>query len=120
MTYAGIPPQRRQALHRRLAGVVDDPEERGRHLALAAEGPDAGVAAALDEAVARATARGAPDAAADLLERASRLTPPELAPEARGRRIRAAERHFEAGDIERARALLEDVVDESPPSRERA
>jgi hypothetical protein len=29
---------KRRALHRRLAAVVDDPEPRGRHLALAADG----------------------------------------------------------------------------------
>ena len=37
---------------RRLAGVVTDPEERARHLALGAAGPDAQVAAVLDEAAA--------------------------------------------------------------------
>ena len=39
-----------------------DEEERARHLALAAEGPDAAVAAALDEAAPYALGRGAPAA----------------------------------------------------------
>ena len=54
--------------------VVDD-EERARHLALAARGPDEEVAAALDLAASTAFARGAPDSAADLEDLAVRLTP---------------------------------------------
>ena len=60
---------RRKKLHRRLADVVGDPEESARHLALAADGPDSGVAAKLDAAAAdssrprRTGSRGgAPDA----------------------------------------------------------
>jgi predicted ATPase len=44
--------QARRELHRRLAEVVGDPEERARHLALAVEPPDAEVAATLEEAAA--------------------------------------------------------------------
>ena len=54
-----------------------DPEERARHLALGAEGPDAGVAGALEDAARFARWRGAPDAAAELAELARRLTPPD-------------------------------------------
>jgi predicted ATPase len=39
----------RRRLHRRLATVAADPEERARHLALAADGPDEEVAVALDK-----------------------------------------------------------------------
>ena len=120
ITYAQIPPARRRALHARLAEILDDPEERGRHLALAAERPDAAVAAALDEAARRARARGAPASAAELWEQARRLTPADAGREARRRGIEAAERHFDAGEVDRARALLEEVVAESPPGRERS
>jgi DNA-binding CsgD family transcriptional regulator len=120
VAYAQIPPPLKRALHARLAEILDDPEERGRHLALAAEQPDAGVAAALDEAARRARARGAPDASAELWEQARQLTPADAGVEARRRGIEAAERHFEAGAADRARALLEEVVAESPPGRERA
>src|SRR5262249_7258013 len=41
--------EERPAVHGRLAQLVDDPLERARHLALSRSGPDAGVAAALDE-----------------------------------------------------------------------
>ena len=48
--------QRREA-HRRLAAAVTDPEQRARHLALAADGPDPAVADALDHAAADASRR---------------------------------------------------------------
>jgi DNA-binding CsgD family transcriptional regulator len=106
---ASIGDDERRDLHRRLAEVVDDPAERARHLALAATGPDDTVAAALDEAAVTARARGASDAAADLSELAARLTP-EQDPD-RGRRIAAAGRYrVVAGDIHRARTLLEDAL----------
>ena len=41
--------QRRRELHRRLASLVTDPEERARHLAIAIEGPDEETALALEE-----------------------------------------------------------------------
>ena len=37
--YAEATPHARRSVHRRLAELVDDPEERARHLALAAIGP---------------------------------------------------------------------------------
>jgi DNA-binding CsgD family transcriptional regulator len=120
VAHAQLTPGRRRRLHARLAEILDDPEERGRHLALAADRPDAAVAAALDEAARRARARFAPGAAAELWEQARRLSPPGAGEQARRRGIEAAERHFEAGEVERARALLEEVVAESPPGRERA
>jgi predicted ATPase len=67
-----IGPRRRRLLHRELAELVVDPEERARHLALASDAPDAHVARALDEAAWRSRARGAPDAAAELAELARR------------------------------------------------
>ena len=94
-----------------LAGLVSAPEERARHLALGARGPDADVAAALDEAAALAKARGAPIAAAELLEKARALTPADD-PAAFRRAVAAARRYFEAGDARRARALLDDALPE--------
>ena len=60
-----------------LAEVLDDEEERARHMALGAESPDRQVALALEQAADIAGARGAPDSAALLLEDAARLTPPD-------------------------------------------
>ncbi len=120
ITYAQIPSGQKRALHARLAEILEDPEERGRHLALAAESPDAEVAEALDEAARRTRARGAPGSAAELWEQARRLTPADAGDEARRRGLEAAERRFDAGEVGRARALLEEVVAESAPGRERA
>nr|WP_300046232.1 LuxR family transcriptional regulator [uncultured Nocardioides sp.] len=63
-------------LHADLAAVVSDDQRRVLHLALAATEPDPVLAARLDGAVARATARGSIRLAADLAGHALRLTPP--------------------------------------------
>jgi DNA-binding CsgD family transcriptional regulator/Tfp pilus assembly protein PilF len=120
--YAAADPATRRALHAAIADLVAEPEERARHLALAATGPDEVVAAALDEAADRAEARGAPAAAADLLERAARLTPPDRADEARRRITDAALRVFHAGDSRRAREMLDEVLrtTDRGPARARA
>jgi predicted ATPase len=103
--YAEASPPRRRSLHGRLAELVADGEERARHLALAAEGPDLGVAAALDEAAANAHLRGAPDGAAALCEQARTLTS-EDRPDARLRRTtEAANYHLLAGNTSRAREV---------------
>ena len=75
ISYEQSPVWKRRAVHRALAGVVTDPEERARHLALAADGPDAEVASYLETAADQAFARGAPAAAAELFELAADLTP---------------------------------------------
>jgi DNA-binding CsgD family transcriptional regulator len=118
--YAGASGTERRELHARVARILDDPEERAGHLALSAAGPDAALAAELDEAAGRARSRGAPDAAATLWEQARRFTPSNFAGEARRRGIEAAECHFEAGETERARTLLEEIVAASPTGSDRA
>ena len=101
---------RRRELHERLARLVSDREERARHRALAAAGPDEDVAAALELAAADARARGAWESAGELLEQARDLTSPGDAERARERAVRAAEHHIHAGDRPRGRALLQDVL----------
>src|SRR6266540_5626707 len=105
--YAAAPRQRQRAAHRELAARVTEVEERARHLALAADGPDEAVAGLLDRAAAAARSRGAPEAAAELTERARALTPPGDQAGAHRRTLAAAEHHFHAGDWGRARGLLE-------------
>jgi DNA-binding CsgD family transcriptional regulator len=108
--YISSTSSQRRRLHRRLADAVSEPEERARHLALAANRPQAKVAAAVERAAARARARGAPDAAAELLDQALRLTPPSHSGARRRRALAAAEDYFYAGDRGRARSLLEELV----------
>jgi DNA-binding NarL/FixJ family response regulator len=118
--YASASIERRRRLHRRLAAGVDDAEQKARHLALAAEGPDEGVAAALERAARAVSRRGAATAAAELAEQACQLTPPRAAARIRARAMLAAECHLVAGDLGRGRVLLEEVVAATPPGTARA
>ena len=113
---------RRRNLHRQLAKLVTDPEERARHLAVATVDPDERIARVLEKGAAHARSRGAWDSAAELLEQARDLTPPGRLDDAHRRGIAAAEHHVHAGDRSRARALLEQVLAEplSPPLRAEA
>jgi len=108
--YTRAAPARRRKLHKRLAEIVTNPEERPRHLALGSDRPNAKVAADLETAAHRAASRGAPDAAAELFEHSARLTPLDNLDDIRRRRVEAISRSFEAGDLERARALGEEML----------
>jgi tetratricopeptide (TPR) repeat protein len=118
--FATASPARRRALHRRLAELVGEPEERARQRALACVGPDAAIALALEDASQRARARGAPAAAANLAEQATRLTPPDAREDVLRRTMEAASNSFEAGDADRARALFERAVSLAPTGPLRA
>ena len=91
--YERAPLWKRRAVHGALAGSVADVEERARHMALAASGPDAVAASHLDAAAEQAAARGAPGAAAELSELAAELTADDPAL-ARKRRFGAATLHL--------------------------
>jgi DNA-binding CsgD family transcriptional regulator len=110
VVYSTAPTAARRRLHRRLAEVAPDPEERARHLALSASEPDEQLSRALEEAADISRARGAPDSAAELGELAARLTPPEDTQSLARRSLRAADYCFESGDTARARELLEQAV----------
>ena len=118
--YAEASPERRRQLHRRLAAASADPEEKARHLALAANGPDATVASALDHAAIAARSRGATDVAALLTEQARQLTPPAQSADLWRRTMKAVEYTYEAGDSRRALQLGQEAVALAPGSRDRA
>jgi DNA-binding CsgD family transcriptional regulator len=120
--YGSLGPQRRRALHRAIAILSDDLEERARHLAAATTGQDAQVAETLAAAAERAWRRGAPDAAADLLGLACRLTPDSDVQALALRRIGYARMLHGAGDLPGATAELQSLVDGLPagPLRARA
>ena len=112
-THAGAAQRRR--MHRALAEVEPQPELKARHLALGSTSADENVLQALDSAAEVARGRGAPAAAAELIDLARRLggdTPM--------RRLRATADHFQAGDTAQAGHLLESTLDELPAGLLRA
>jgi DNA-binding CsgD family transcriptional regulator len=118
--YLNASESERRALHVKLATLTQEPEERARHLALGADGPDPEVALALESAARHARARGAPDAAAELAELACELTPSAESAELRRRRLAAAEFLFDGGDAGGAHRLLGETIASSPSGPERA
>jgi tetratricopeptide (TPR) repeat protein len=97
-------------VHQALADATDpehDPDRRAWHLASAAGIPDESVAADLEQAAARARARGGVAAAAAFLDRAAQLTPD---PGRRGARsLAAAQAKSQAGEFGDALELLDAV-----------
>jgi len=118
--YSSATPGRRRAVHRRMGEIAPTLEERARHLALSADGPDEDVAAGLDQAAHAAASRGAPDVAAELAELAATLTPDDRLPARWRRSVGASGYLFRAGDTARARRELEALVPEMPAGRDRA
>src|SRR6476646_2564524 len=88
--YTDASPAERRATHRLLAESVILPELKARHMALAASRADPETLKALDTAADVARARGAPAAAAELVELAI-----GLGEDKPSRRIRAVEHHFQ-------------------------
>jgi DNA-binding CsgD family transcriptional regulator len=117
--YSSLPEASRRRLHRDLAQRAAS-QERARHLALAADGPDEGTAAALDEAAAAAAARGAADVAVELKELARNLTPPQDTAALVRRDTELAERRYFAGDPSGARRELERSLASLPAGEDRA
>jgi DNA-binding CsgD family transcriptional regulator len=111
---AGLGPQERRLLHRRLAEIVTDPEERAGHLALGAEGPSEEVAAALHAAATRAAARGALAPAARFAHEAVRLTPAGRDEDLARRRLDAAGYEIRNGNTAAGLAQVEPLVDSLP------
>ena len=102
-----------RAVHAALGhAAAEDPEARARHLALASEGSDAGVARSLARASARARGRGAPAMAGELADMAVERTPAG-GRERSERALAAAEAWFAAGDLpatrDRVWALISSV-----------
>ena len=112
-------PARRHEIHAALATIAADPEERARHLALAATGPNEATAQALEGAARRASARSA-GAASELAALASRLTPLDRPDDKRRRRLAEAEYAVDAGDAQWTRAIVEDLLASCPHGPARA
>jgi DNA-binding NarL/FixJ family response regulator len=108
--YGSASAERRRQLHRRLALVVSDPEERARHLALCTTDPDEEIAAELEAGAALAARRGAQEAAAELFSAARRLTPPDRADGLTRRGLGEATALLAAGDIDGARKITSEAA----------
>jgi DNA-binding NarL/FixJ family response regulator len=117
--YSAAPAARLREAHRAVADLARDPEERARHLALAAPGPDAEVVRELQAAARHARMRGSPDSAAELTGLALRLLPAD-APARPELQIELAEQLHLASDFPAARALLEELRTTLEPSDLRA
>lgn len=106
---------RRRHWHRVWSAVEKEPESRARHLAMAATSNDQATLAVLDEAAAIVRARGAPAAAAELLDLAIGLGGDDPM-----RRFAAAEHHLRSGDAARAQVVIEPGIAAMPPGPMRA
>ena len=103
--YHRSPVSERRAAHRAIAACLSEGSAAWAwHQAAAAEGPDEGVAGALDRLAAEASQRAGYAAAAGACEQAARLS--EGRPEAARRRYSAADAAWLAGDSPRAERLL--------------
>lgn len=116
--YSTVSLSRRRRAHQRIAAVTSDHEERARHLALSAAGPDEAAASAVARAAETAAARGAVTSAAELAGFAARLTPDGSMRLRRS--IDAAQYLYRAGDAAGARRSLEDLAAGSPQGPARA
>ena len=118
--YGSVAAGRRRALHRRLADVVNEPEERARHLARGITTADERVAQEIEDAAGLAERRGAPEAAGELFEAACRLTPAERREELARRMLGRAVALETTGDLDGASALARDVAERAPTASLRA
>ncbi len=114
--YSEISPRRRRALHLQVADLVDDLEERARHLSLATSEADETIAEVVERAAGVAAERGASDAAAVFGIEALRLTPVGDEGERVRRTFACAGLLLEAGDMHEARVLIEPFLDPSVPA----
>lgn len=105
-----VTPVRARRLHALLADHASTVEDRGRHIALAADGRTAAGATIIDAAASSARHRGAASVAAGWAEAAARLTPDDAPAERATRLSRAGQWFAESGEVERGRRLLQEAI----------
>jgi DNA-binding CsgD family transcriptional regulator len=101
--------EERLGVHGCIAGIVEDPLLRARHLALSIDTADEAVAQVLDDAAKLAADRGASAVAAELGEHAVRLTPVDELDNRHRRALASARAHLAAGEWTRARTIATDL-----------
>ena len=105
--YGSASDTQRRVLHRRLAEVVNDVEERARHLSQSIAEPDESAAGEIEDAGRQAVLRGAFDTAAELFGAARRLTPAGSDDALVRRSLAQASALLRTGDVADARRLAE-------------
>jgi DNA-binding CsgD family transcriptional regulator len=105
--YGSASHEQHRQLHRRLAEVVAEPEERARHLAQSTNDADEATAGEVERAARTAAQRGAQAAAAELFAAASRLTPPDRSEDEVRRTLGEAGALLALGDVAGAHVLAE-------------
>ena len=118
--YGRMTPLDRRALHARLAALESDPDVRARHLALSVDEPDAAVAQLLEDAARRTSSRGGSEPAAEFARHSLRLTPPGDGEALRRRALFEIEQLAAAGEVRRALALADRLVETLPSGPTRA
>src|SRR5205085_12418254 len=112
--YRNATSDERRTVHSALAAAIDratDPDRRAWHRAHATAGPDADVAAELEQCAGQAQIRGGLAAAAALLERSANLTP-ESAMRVE-RKLAAAQSNLQAGAFAASLRLLAEAESEA-------
>ncbi len=113
-------PDNVRGMHQQLSGIVDEPTERARHLALAAAGADEALAAEIEDVAHEAASRAAIDTAAELATHAATLTPPRALDDRVRRAVAAAGWFHDAGEPARSRGILEPLLEVLPEGPLRA
>lgn len=111
-------PSERRELHAALALATKDVERRAFHLAAAATGPDARLAAEIAAAAEHAAGRAAVATAVELAERALELTP-DSDPVREPRLLEVGDLMIRAGQLKRAGALLGPEIPKMSPGARR-
>ncbi len=113
--------EERRAVHLWLANVLDDPDERAIHVGRSTDSKSEVIAAELEAAAARVDARGAPETAATLAERAAELTPGSDTAATTRRLLLAADLYQAAGESgAHVLPLLEQLAETLPAGPDRA
>ena len=97
-------------MHARMAAQASDEETRARHLAFSSDASDGAVAAELEAASGRASARDDFDLAAEFAAHAARVTPADDTDALVRRRLAEVEARIGAGQSARALALADELA----------
>jgi DNA-binding CsgD family transcriptional regulator len=118
--YGSLSAPRRRLLHRRLANLTSDLEERARHIALSDPEPHEETAQQMEAAARQAVLRGAPEAGVEIYNAACRLTPPDRPIELARRLLGQSSASLVTGNVDGARATASRVVEAAPVASIRA